>query len=48
MVLSWRDSSIVARHEVPGIMRKNIPVPAGRLNFLKRHELSFDDKNLWD
>ena len=31
-ILSRRDSTIVARHEVPGIMRKNSPVPAGRLN----------------
>jgi hypothetical protein len=72
-LLSRRDSTIVARHEVPGIMRKIAPsqrcegLAVGKnfyyiqnqvehhrtrifqqeyLAFLKRHELSFDDKNL--
>jgi hypothetical protein len=31
-ILSRRDSAIVARHEVPGIVRENSLVPAGRLN----------------
>jgi hypothetical protein len=30
--LSQRDSMIVARHEVPGVVRKIASVPAGRLN----------------
>jgi hypothetical protein len=45
--LSRRDSTIVARHEVPGIMRKIGFVPAGpelfnrsAWAFLKRHEHS--------
>jgi hypothetical protein len=29
-ILSQRDSMIVARHEMPGVMRKNSPVSAGR------------------
>ena len=35
-LLSRRDSTIVARHEVPGIMRKIAPSQAGRL---KRSQL---------
>ena len=49
-----RDRLKKARHEVPGVNEENSPVPAGRLNgseylaFLKRHQLSFDDKYLWN
>jgi hypothetical protein len=40
---------IVARHEVPGVMRKITPVPAGRLNGSR---LRFDanipfNRNTW-
>jgi len=58
--LSRRDRLIVARHEVPGVMRKKNGikprciggvadhVQQEYLAFLKRHELSCDDKYLWD
>ena len=42
-LLSRRDSTIVARHEVPGIMRKH----STRCRLLMPG-LSFADKYLWD
>jgi hypothetical protein len=44
-ILSRRDSTIVARHEVPGIHEENTPVPAGRLNRSRLRNQSLHPKS---
>jgi hypothetical protein len=54
MALSRRDSTIVARHEVPGDSARpkepsrRVRCDSRNLAFLKKHDAHFDEKYLWD